>query len=132
MADKLDKNNFMFLNSPYSLLYEISPTRGSVVVQFESPPSPPMTLDSPPAVPISVRRGREDIGSYVSSHPRLHGIDEIGTNTFQIHTWMAAAIEATKPALFNHTGEHDEHSLEESAQKEEDIEMDSEFEKQRE
>ena len=124
MADKLDKNDFMFSNSPYSLLYEIPPTRGLVVVQSDSPPSPPMTLDSPPVAPIFVRRGREDIESNVSAHAGLQGIDEFGTNTFQIHAWMAAATEAPALALL------DEHSLEESAQREEDIETDSEFEKQ--
>ena len=126
MADKLDKNDFMFSNSPYSLLDEIPPTRGPVIVQSESPPSPPMTLDSPLAVPISVRRGREDVESNVSSHAGLHGIDEFGTDMFQIHAWMAAATEATTPALLH------EHSLEELAQKEENIETDFEFEKQRE
>ena len=123
VADKLDKNDFMFSNSPYSLLYEIPPTRGPVVVQSESPPSPPMTLDSPLAAPISVRQGREDVGSHISTPLGLHGIDEFGTNTFQIHTWMAVATEVTACALLDHTSEHDEHSLEESAQKEEDIEM---------
>ena len=126
VADKLDKNDFMFSNSPYSLMYEIPPTRGPIVVQSDSPPLPPMTLDSPPAAPISVRRGREDIESNVSAHAGLQGIDEFGTNTFQIHAWMAAATKAPAPALL------DEHSLKESAQKEEDIETDSEFEKQRE
>jgi len=43
LADKLDKNDFLHSNSPYSLAY-IPPVRqGPVIVNSTSPPSPPVT-----------------------------------------------------------------------------------------
>ncbi len=47
LANKMDKNDFLISNSPYSLLYDRPTNRGPVVVHSNSPPSPPMTLESP-------------------------------------------------------------------------------------
>jgi len=102
LAEKLDKNDFMHSNSPYSLLYVPPPRRGPVIVNSNSPPSPPMTLDSPVGSGDLVQREREAVGPHASTDPGLEGINEFGTNTFQMQTWMLSpslnAAARTVPA----------------------------------
>jgi hypothetical protein len=90
LANKMDKNDFMMSNSPYSVTYEKPPSRELVVVHSNSPPSPPMTLDSPAEVFTPLNAEWEFVGPYASTDPGVQGIDQFGTNTFQIHAWMFA------------------------------------------
>ena len=89
LVDKMDPNDFKMANLPYSLLYEKPVPRGPIEVHSNSPPSPPTTLESPTQVTDQIQREREHVGPHITPDPSVHGIDEFGTNTFQIHTWMA-------------------------------------------
>ena len=91
LAKKMDKNDFLFSNSPYSLLYEKPVERGPVVLASNTPPSPQTTLDSPAAPVSDVARAQESVDVTSCDDPGVEGIDEYGTNTFQIHTWMTCA-----------------------------------------
>ena len=90
LADKMDKNDFMMANSPYSLLYEKPVAREPTAVLLNSPSSPPMNLKSPIHESDPMNTEMELVGPYVSSDPSVEGIDEFGTNTFQIYTWMGS------------------------------------------
>ncbi len=59
LAKKMDKNDFILSTSPYSLCYEKPESCRLVIVHLNSPPSPPMTLDSLVAVAVPVNRERE-------------------------------------------------------------------------
>ena len=59
LAKKMDKNDFLFSNSLYSLLYEKRVERGPVVLASNTPPSPPTTLGSPAAPVPDVARAQE-------------------------------------------------------------------------
>ena len=91
LAKKMDKNDFLFSNSPYSLLYEKLVGRGPVVLASYTPPSPPTTLDSQAAPVEDVACAQESVVLQSCNDPGVEGIDEYGTNTFQIHTWMTCA-----------------------------------------
>ena len=91
LAKKMDKNDFLFSNSPYSLLYEKQVERGPIVLASNTPPSPQTTLDSPAAPVLDVARAQESVVPQSCDDPGVEGIDEYGTNTFQIHTWMTCA-----------------------------------------
>jgi hypothetical protein len=97
LADKMDKNDYMFVNSPYSLAYERPASRGPVLVNSSSPPSPPMKLDSPPMSTETTVRQREVMGPQTSDDPGVEGIDQFGTNTFQIYGWMVAPAFRPNP-----------------------------------
>ena len=99
LADKMDPNDFRMANSPYSLLYEKPVPRGPVEVHSNSPPSPPTTLESPTQVTDQIQREREHVGPHITPNPSVHGIDEFGTNTFQIHTWMATPAVPVKSSV---------------------------------
>ena len=86
LADKMDKNDFMMANSPYSLLYEKPVACEPTAVLLNSPSSPPMILKSPLHESDLVNREMELVGPHVTSDPSVEGIDEFGTNTFQIYT----------------------------------------------
>jgi hypothetical protein len=88
LASNLDRNDFMFSNSLYALEYEIPASRSLVVVHSDSPPSPPMTLVSPADSAPVVDRRTESLGAHVSTDPSVEGIDQFGTNTFQIREWL--------------------------------------------
>ena len=90
LADKMDKNDFMMANSPYSLLYEKPIAHEPTAVLLNSPSSPPMNLKSTIHESDPVNREMELVGPHVSSDPSVEGIDEFGTNTFQIYTWMGS------------------------------------------
>ena len=99
LADKMDPNDFRMANSPYSLLYEKPVPCGPVEVHSNSPPSPPTTLKSPTQVTDQIQREREHVGPHITPDPSVHGIDEFGTNTFQIHTWMATPAVPVKSSI---------------------------------
>ena len=82
LADKMDKNDFMMVNSPYSLLYEKPVAREPAAVHLNLPSSPPMLLKSPTHESDPVNKEMELVGSHVTSDPSIEGIDEFGTNTF--------------------------------------------------
>ena len=86
LVDKMDPNDFMMANLPYSLLYEKPVLRDPVVVHSNSPPLPPTTLESSMQETDQTQKEREHVGPHVTSDPGVHGIDEFGTNTFQIYT----------------------------------------------
>ena len=88
LAKDLDQNDFMFLNSPYSLLYKRPVCRGPVIVHSDSPPSPPMTLESPADRVVLADRQTESVGAHVSTDPGVEGIDQFGTNTVGIRAWV--------------------------------------------
>ena len=84
LAKDLDQNDFMFSNSPYSLLYKRHVCRGPVIVHSVSPPSPPMTLESPADRVVLADRQTESVGAHVSTDTGVEEIDQFGTNTFRI------------------------------------------------
>ena len=92
LADKMDKNDFMMANSPYSLLYEKLVAREPAAIHLNSPSSPPMILKLPTHESDHVHREMELVGPHVTSDPSIEGIDEFGTNTFQIYIWMASPV----------------------------------------
>ena len=89
LVDKMDKNDFMMENLPYLLLYKKFVPREPIAVHLNLPPLPPMTLKSLLHEIDPFHRERELVGPHVTSDPGVEGIDEFGTNTFQIYTWMA-------------------------------------------
>lgn len=89
LGSKLDKNDYMFSNSPYTLEHE-RPAAPEPDVQSNLPPSPPMLLTSPPAKIPSQERETESVGPHVTSDPGVEGINEYRTNTFQAFGWMRA------------------------------------------
>ena len=99
LADKMDPNDFRMANSPYSLLYEKPVPRGPVEVHSNSPPSPSTTLESPTQVIDQIQRKREHVGPHIISDLSVYGIDKFGTNTFQIHTWMATPDVPVKSSV---------------------------------
>jgi len=82
LANKMDRNDFMMSNSPYSLVYECSRSRGPVLVHPDSPPSLPMTLDSLLERNVNVNHQRETVHLHVSTNPGIDRLDQFGTNTF--------------------------------------------------
>ena len=128
LAKKRDKNNFFFSNSPYLLLYEKPVGRGPLILISKTPPSPPTTLDSPAAPAPDVDRAQDSVVPQNCDDPGVEGIDEYGTNTFQIHTWMTFAptknVGVANPdpsSTSTLTAQESEH--------EEDYETDTEFER---
>lgn len=136
LAKKMDRNDFMISNSPYSLLYERPISRGPVVVHSDSPPSPPMTMDSPLESNVVLNRQREAVGPHVSTDLGIEGIDQFGTNTFRVHTWISSPSVPTEL----HTQSPDEdvetdtefarHRVEASQHADKDVETDAVFDKQ--
>ena len=47
-----------------------------------------MTLESPTNRVVVADRQTESVGAHVSTDPGVEGIDQFGTNTFRIRTWM--------------------------------------------
>jgi hypothetical protein len=137
LAKRMDRNDFMFSNSPYSLLYERPLCRGLVVVHSDSPPSPPMTLEFPTDRVVVADRQAEFVGAYVSTDPGVEGIDQFGTNTFGIRTWMESEnhLVEVQPQRGNEDVEGDtefeNRRVEPSQQPDEDVETDTEFENRR-
>ena len=86
----MDKNDFMMANSPYSLLYKKPVAREPTAILINSPSLLPMILKSPLHESDPVNREMELVGPHVNSDPSVEGIDDFGTNTFQIYTWMAS------------------------------------------
>ena len=93
LANGMDKNDFLFSNSSYSLTYVRSIPRGPIVVHSTSTPSLPATWDSPVQPPRFKECIREGMGPQTSTDPGIAGLDEYGTTTFQVHAWMAAPTE---------------------------------------
>ena len=93
LANGMDKNDFLFSNSLYSLTYVRSIPRGPIVVHSTSPPSPPATWDSPTQPPRFKERIREGMGPQTSTNPGIARLDEYKTNTFQVCAWLAAVVE---------------------------------------
>ena len=125
----MDKNDFLFSNSPYSLLYEKPVEWGSCRFSIQHPPSPQTTLDSSAAPVPDVAHAQESVVPQ-SCNDRVEGIDEYGTNTFQIHTWMTCApttdtgvANPDPPSTYTSTVRESEHG--------EDYETDTEFERVR-
>lgn len=137
LAKKMDRNDFMFSNSPYSLLFDPPTRRGPVVVHSDSPPSPPMTLDSPMERNVAVNRQREVVGAHVCTDPGVEGLDQFGTNTFGVHTWMvsppAANVTQTQHAEddVETDTEFARQRVEQVQHAEDEMETDSEFDRQR-
>ena len=75
LADSMDMNDFLFSNSPYTLTYIRPSARGLEEVLSTSPPSPPMTLDSPTDAPRRVRLQMESSGPQCSDNPGVEGIN---------------------------------------------------------
>ena len=88
LANRMDINDFMHSNSPYSSIYERPICRGPVVVHSDSPPSPPMNLESPNDTGFGELHQLEFVGAHVSTDPGIQGIDQFGTNTFRIGSLM--------------------------------------------
>ena len=132
LAKKMDKNDFFFTNSPYSLLYEKLVGRGLVVVTSNSPPFPPMTLDSPVAPAPDVAHAQESVVLQSCDEPGLEGIDEYGTNTFQIHTWMVSAPMTDAGVANPDPSSTSTPAARESEHDEEDYETNTEFERDQE
>ena len=116
LADKLDKNDFMFTNSPYSLSYRPPVGRELPVATSTSPLRDALRLSSPTDKASPVLRSKTTEGASTSADPGVEGIDEYGSNTFQIRTWFQDKhIPVKVPAEF--LGE--------------DVETDTEFENRR-
>ena len=98
LADSMDMNDFLFSNSPYTLTYIRPSARGLEEVLSTSPPSPPITLDSPTDAPRRVRLQMESSGPQCSDNPGVEGINQFGTNAFQIQTWYSAPLPAMPDA----------------------------------
>lgn len=84
LGRRLDNNDFMHSNPPYSREFVRPITCGPVVVHFDSPPSPAMNLDSLTEARFRVLRQPEDVRAHVSIDPDIQGINQFGTNTFRI------------------------------------------------
>jgi len=96
LVDKMDKNDFMFSNSPYSLEY-VKRTSHVLVVENEnsSPLATPM-YDSPRVVPSLRQRERGTLDPKVTNDPSIMEIDELGTNMFQVYMWMTLSTTSVE------------------------------------
>lgn len=98
LANRMDINDFMHSNSPYSSTFVRPISRGPVVVHSDSPPSPPMNLESPNDAAFVVMRQPESVGEHVSTDPGIQGIDQFGTNTFRICSLLNSEQSRVPPA----------------------------------
>lgn len=88
LADRMDQNDYMYSNSPYSITYERPARRSPVVVHSDSPRSPELTLNSPEDEVVEVVRLTENVGPQMSTDPGISGINQYGTNTLQIRAMV--------------------------------------------
>ena len=79
---------------------------------------------------LDVSRAQESVDVTSCDDPGVEGIDEYGTNTFQIHTWMTCApstdtgdANPDSPSTYTPARRESEHG--------EDFETDTEFERAR-
>jgi len=86
--DKMDMNDFMHSNSPYVLEYMVLPVHGPIISNSNSPPSPPMTFESPVDVSRPEQWQKESVGPHVLTNPGLDEINEFGTNVLQVEAWI--------------------------------------------
>jgi len=92
-----------------------------VRVHLDSPRLPPIMLESPSVEKVLVKYKREYFGLQINTNSRVHAIDQFGTNTFDIHAWMASPtlsvasttsfsntlpIHVTQPTLVIHAMSH--------------------------
>lgn len=64
--------------------------RGPVIVHSDSPPSPSITSMFPADIVVVKDRETEFVDAHVYTNPGVEGIEQFGTNTFRIWTWMEA------------------------------------------